>query len=261
MNHIGTDNTAAGDPILHLEELALSAWPALKTLFLDGWIIRLSDGYTKRANSVVPLYPGTNEVGHKIDYCERVYNENRLPAAFKLPDTSANRRVDLLLAGRGFHRVDETIVQTLDSLEKPFSAGRNVEIGDRHSTDWFEGYCSCSGLTNAAKKATAQSLLGLIVPKVIVVRKITAVRTIGCGFGVLHPQIVGLFDIVVDREFRHRGVGTEIVAAILHRATQMGAKGAYLQVTAINEPAIRLYRNFGFKEAYRYFYRVQAVQK
>lgn len=35
-----------------LEERQLNGWPALITLFDDGWIIRLSAGYSKRANSI-----------------------------------------------------------------------------------------------------------------------------------------------------------------------------------------------------------------
>ena len=37
-------------------------------------------------------------------------------------------------------------------------------------------------------------------------------------------------------------------------AREQGAMRAYLQVVAANEPAIALYRGFGFREAYRYDY-------
>ncbi len=40
----------------------MNAWPALSRIFLDGWVVGLSEGYTRRANSVNPLYPGTMDL-------------------------------------------------------------------------------------------------------------------------------------------------------------------------------------------------------
>ena len=42
--------------IRYLEELALNAWTSIQTVVYDGWLIRFSNGYTKRANSVNPIY-------------------------------------------------------------------------------------------------------------------------------------------------------------------------------------------------------------
>ena len=40
---------------IHLEELAMNAWPAIQTYLYDGWIVRFANGYTKRANSVTAV--------------------------------------------------------------------------------------------------------------------------------------------------------------------------------------------------------------
>ncbi len=40
------------DEVRRLEELAFRGWPALESRDLDGWRLRFSNGYTKRANSI-----------------------------------------------------------------------------------------------------------------------------------------------------------------------------------------------------------------
>ena len=52
-----------------LEELSLSALPALETTFLDGWVLRLSDNFTRRANSINPLYPGARPLAESGRDC------------------------------------------------------------------------------------------------------------------------------------------------------------------------------------------------
>jgi ribosomal protein S18 acetylase RimI-like enzyme len=48
---------------------------------------------------------------------------------------------------------------------------------------------------------------------------------------------------------------------LLSWGRKMGAEQAYLQVMLSNEPALSLYEKLGFREAYRYWYRVDHPAK
>jgi N-acetylglutamate synthase len=69
-------------------------------------------------------------------------------------------------------------------------------------------------------------------------------------------DLTGLFDLVVAPERRGRGHGRALVDGLLRWAATGGARRAYLQVLATNVVAVRLYERAGFREAYRYWYRL-----
>src|SRR3982750_4886269 len=88
--------------IRHLEELSLNALPALETTYLDGWVVRFADGYTKRANSVNPLYTSVTDVEDKMDYCESIYAVRKQPTVYKMTPLAEPRDLDQFLTERGY---------------------------------------------------------------------------------------------------------------------------------------------------------------
>jgi len=243
--------------VSRIEQLSLSAWPALRTVFFDGWIMRFSDGYTKRSNSVVPLFPGTMDTESKVDYCRRLYNERNLPTIFKMTEDFSNATLDAYLSGNGFDRIDETMVQTCPLSSLPHVDTQRLHLQNGFSEEWITGFFECSEVRDPKKRETVRSLLAHIAERIVTARKCVEEHTVGCGFGVVQGRNAGLFDIFVAKDFRQRGIATEIVGALLKRAGDMGAASAYLQVVADNEPAKRLYSKLGFREAYRYWYRIK----
>ena len=100
--------------IRSIEELSMNAWPALQTLHYDGWVVRFSAGYTRRGNSVYPLYPSRIDLDEKIQTCESLYRARNLPVVFKLTGASTPEDLDACLDVHGY-RVDSlTSVQLLD---------------------------------------------------------------------------------------------------------------------------------------------------
>ena len=83
-----------------IEELSMNAWPALQTMLYDGWVLRFANGYTRRANSVIPLYLSERETVEKIKVCEKVYKDQGLATTFKMTAESHPLGLDDDLAGQ-----------------------------------------------------------------------------------------------------------------------------------------------------------------
>jgi ribosomal protein S18 acetylase RimI-like enzyme len=67
---------------------------------------------------------------------------------------------------------------------------------------------------------------------------------------------IGLFDINTRIDCRNRGLAHQLVSALLAWGKTNAAIHAYLQVEENNSPARRLYDKLGFKDNYRYWYRI-----
>src|SRR4051812_28687177 len=96
--------------IRDMEERSINAWPALQTLLYDGWVLRFSNRYTRRANSVNPLYPSTLGINQKISACEQFYGRHGLNTVFKMTAQSTPG-LDALLAEQGYWPDAHTSVQ------------------------------------------------------------------------------------------------------------------------------------------------------
>jgi GNAT superfamily N-acetyltransferase len=56
-----------------------------------------------------------------------------------------------------------------------------------------------------------------------------------------------LAKMAVDEPARGKGIGWRLGRAVLARARELGAKRVYLESNTILEPAIKLYRQLGFR--------------
>jgi ribosomal protein S18 acetylase RimI-like enzyme len=239
-----------------LEELSMNAWPSIQTVLLDGWIIRMANGYTKRANSINPIYSFDNNPEAKIRYCEDLYKKNNLPVIFKIVDCDEQKPIDRRLDELQYKKVDVTSVQVCTTLVKTDANRDELIIGAKFSENWKNCFYQCSKIKPDTRE-TIELLLKNITGDIITVYKQQQGVFAGCGYGVIENGFVGLFDIIVTEEYRGKGYGKEIVQAILSRANEAGAGKAYLPVVDSNTIAKRLYSGLGFRERYTYWYRVK----
>lgn len=241
-----------------IEELSLNHWPSLSTLFYDGWVLRLAEGYTKRANSISPLYASTLDIDHKIEACEQIYAANQLSAVYKITPFVKPAHLDQMLEDKGHSLLDPTIVQTLnlEKLKKPQIA--SVTITEDVNEAWIAHYCRLN-LIDDRYKSIMKRMLSNIRTKKAFISLYENDRVIACGLGVIERNVIGLYDIVTDCKARNQGFGEQMILNLLQWGKENGAAHSYLAVVSNNAPALRLYAKLGYSEMYRYWYRVKPL--
>lgn len=239
-----------------IEELSMNALPALTTKLFDGWILRFSEGYTNRANSINPIYESTYELSYKINYCERKYLFEKLPVIYKLTENS-NKKLDEALSLRKYEYKNESKVMTMALSKINISIQPKVNVLNEVDDIWLKGFYRLANINSRSKQNTAGRIINNIQNDLICAYIKQDGIIIACGFGVVERGFIGLFDINVDIAKRRRGFGKQICNSILREGIKLGAYMSYLQVSYSNNPAIGLYKKLGFNEQYKYWYRVK----
>ena len=236
-----------------LEECCFNAWPTLKTVHFDGWVIRLADGHTRRANSASALFPSTLPPEELVARVETLFRAHGLMPAFRLTPLAAPE-LDAMLHQRGWRSHDPSVVLRAARIEGA-SQHASIRIAPVADAAWIEGSMRAYGYGSAGVRALTRMLPNLALPAAFLTVEENGCD-VGWALGVAERGHVGLYDLVVHAPARGRGIGRRMVAALLAYGQQQGASAAYLQTRISNEVAQALYASFGFREVYRYTNRV-----
>ena len=241
-----------------VEEASLNAWPALQQLLYDGWVLRFSDGYTRRANSINALYDCQVGLGAKIARVEREYTARGLPVVFRLTPFSSPD-LDDALALRGYRREAPTVGMACDlanGRDWTSSKERGASTIREQSVDvWLPGFAAAKGDPVSAH-STHRAILDAIPGKARGFTLSSEGEVVACALGVVEDTCVGLFDVVTAEAHRNQGFGSALLRALLGWARREGARWAYVQVVEENLTARHVYNKLGFGEIYEYWYRV-----
>lgn len=238
------------EKIRELEHISLGAWASLESIYYDGWILRFARGYTGRANSVQPLDSSNLPLDEKIAYCDHFYAERDLPCIFRLTEAMQPAHLETVLDERGYERYNETLVQTASLSNQNFAIDARFHYSDTVSDEWLAAW----GRWNAVPDkhiATAKQMLSRTSPS----KCFAWIDDIAVGLAVCEGSHVGLFDIVVNPDYRRQKAGKSLVTGLLAWGKSQGATIAYLQVMSINAPALSLYGKIGFTTHHYYWYR------
>jgi ribosomal protein S18 acetylase RimI-like enzyme len=246
--------TIHANTIRTLEEVSLRAWPALQTRYYDGWVLRMAKGYTRRANSVNPVFGSSLAIDEKIDFCEALYFGQHNDIRFKMTDAVYPVDLDDRLAARDYEKEPATSVQTLDLLDMATDISENVDISPHLTAIWLEDFVRLSR-ADTRLAPTMRHIFGKILPETGFLQLRHHDETVAVALGVLDENRLGIFDVVTSIDQRRQGFGETVVRNLLAWGAGKGATTAYLQVMSDNDHALRLYDKIGFREAYCYWYR------
>ncbi|MEL6148712.1 MAG: GNAT family N-acetyltransferase [Chloroflexota bacterium] len=241
-----------------LEEISANAWPAPYTIFHDGWLLRYANGYTRRANSAMPLYRASGDLEAGVTFAERFYNDRALPTFFKMTTAAEPMNLDEYLGERGYSVVARTSVQSVrlsDHMPDPELHDGDIDVRTYPSIHWLEAAATMNRVNPMYHNLVRQMLTEHLLQQALFVMVWDGTRPIATAMIVLERGFAGIFDVVVHKDYRGYGCGRKLVAYALWLAQQEGAHTAYLQVMLNNERAWRLYAKLGFTEEYQYWYR------
>ena len=248
MNHI---------QIKTIEDLSLNAWPSHQIQIYDGWLLRFSYFYTHRTNCVEQIGSSSIPLDTKIAYCEDTYRKWGTPSIFKIsPLLPAG--FDKLLDGRGYVKEHITDVMTLQLsalTEIPVSAP--VHVSSFFPDSWIQALFALKGTTNIMHRLVVPSMYRAIPMETICVSIQDGRRIAATGLGILDRDYIGIYAIHVHPAYRRRRYASAVCRTILQNGRRKGAKRAYLQVVADNQPAINLYHSLGFSYAYTCWFRTK----
>lgn len=238
-----------------IEEISLNALPCLQQILDDGWILRFAEGYTKRANSITPLYPSSQDLNTKIQRCENIYRNFNLKPIFRLADLPRLQILDRTLDSLGYQKQDRVSVRVKEIDDRDL-ASNLVTFNSEISQEWLDRYVHAVDLP-IQHWNTLSTMLEIIPNPTCYALLKDRHRFCSCGLGVLEKNYLGLFFIATAKSQRNKGYASQLISAMLHWGKNNGATQAYVQVETKNQNAITLYNKLGFAQVYQYFYRLK----
>ncbi|MEE1927734.1 GNAT family N-acetyltransferase [Streptomyces sp. TRM 70351] len=239
-----------------LSRAAARAWPPVEREELGGWTLRAAGGFTRRANSVLPLGEPGLPLDAALDHARRWYARRSLPAYVQVTTGAedADERLAAALDERGWTREvsAEVWVAGLAPLadlaaRPPGGPVPPVRLSRTADAAWLRRY----------------QRVGRPAPEVL--------HVLGGGPSVWFAAIGGAQDgpaaigrcvvdgrwagfsaVEVDPGHRRGGLATAVMAALADRALAEGASAAHLQVETGNTAARALYGGLGFAPHHSY---------
>lgn len=234
---------------LALEEVAAAGWRAAETASIGGWVLRAAAGFSKRANSVLPLRNPGRPLEEALAAAAAWYAERDLPLRLQVP-TEARRLLDAELGERGWAASTDVhvLAARLDMLaQDPTSVPAQLDL--EPDSGWLARYRGGSAQTVPARELLCRH------ERVAFAKIRDGASTVAIGRGTVDGQWLGITAVEVDPARWREGLASAIIAALASWGAAQGARRSYLQVPSDNAAALALYGRLGYWHHHDYHYR------
>jgi GNAT superfamily N-acetyltransferase len=236
-----------------LERIAALGWRPLETATLGGWLLRAGGGFTGRANSALVLGDPGMELSAAIAAVTAWYAERRLPPRLALPDGQLPAGLEDLLARRGWTVATRTHVMTAEIApvvrSRPLGDGPVVRLDPEPDEAWLAAYRAEGGpLPPAARQLLVNH------PDAVFASVREDDRCVAIARASVDGRWAGLFAVEAAPDRRRRGLAAAASLEALRWSVRHGARRAYLQTAADNQPAVALFSALGFTVHHDYRY-------
>jgi ribosomal protein S18 acetylase RimI-like enzyme len=241
-------------PAASYEELARvssRAWRPVESERLGEWELRAAAGFTRRANSVLPLGDPGLPLDDALTAVRRWYEDRGLPAYIQTA-TGAEGTQELLCAElerREWTR--EVTAELWTGALAPLAdraEGAGVVLSRQADEAWLARY-QRKGVSQVALKVLGS---GPSVWFATVPGSSEGAAPAAIGRCVVDGRWAGFAAVEVDPALRRRGLASTVMAALAQRALDEGASAAWLQVETDNAGARGLYAGMGFSAHHAY---------
>ncbi|MFD5116010.1 GNAT family N-acetyltransferase [Streptomyces sp. NPDC058391] len=238
-----------------LTRVCARAWQPVESEPLGQWRLRASSGFTRRANSVLPLGDPGVPLDEALARVRRWYGERGLPPYIQTATGAEGTQEQLCaeLEKRDWwpEVTAELRVGALARLgdqEGPGeSAVSRVRLDRSCDPPWLQRY-QRSGVPGPHVLHVLSSGPSVWFASVPGETGVPA----AIGRCVVDGRWAGFMAVEVDPAHRRQGLATAVMTALARRALEEGASAAWLQVESDNDAARALYEGMGFAVHHRY---------